>query len=292
MQIVGLVLLILAYTIGIATIIMQLVCYKKEIEYKETIFFSASLLLLIISAIILEFYKLAGKIPGRLPEASFYIMSLLLAVTIPVNIHTERIVKNAGKKNRLIILLAIVLALLFVFSFFVHFVKTAKIIVLMFLNVSILYSMVVISRSRPSILVLHREKIEKITALIFIIILPLYALAAILNHFYVFVDVSILDGSIILSLVSITLALSKLLDDFKRISLFSLQNTCNTDKLTYYNITNRESEVLDLLIKGVTYKEIGDKLFISIPTVKTHVSNIYQKMNIKNKVELVNLINN
>lgn len=59
-----------------------------------------------------------------------------------------------------------------------------------------------------------------------------------------------------------------------------------------YKVSNREKEVIELLLKGKSYKEIMDKLFISMPTVKTHVSNIYNKTNTNSKIELANLIKN
>jgi DNA-binding CsgD family transcriptional regulator len=292
MELVKITFLALAYTISIATIIVQLLCFRKKIEYKETIFLSLSFLLLILSVTISELYEISGKAPGRLLETSFYVFYVLVGVTTPVNIHTERIVKDARKKNRLVICSAIALTLLLFVGYFLQVEGFMKIVVLVFLNISILYSMIVVSKAKPSLLVLHKEKIEKQTALIFMIFLPLYAVIIVLDYFFSFYSGSLLNQAIIISLIVIFLALTKLLDDFKRLSLFTPQNTCNTDKLTYYNITNRELEVINLLIKGETYKDIGKKLFISIPTVKTHVSNIYQKMNINNKVELINLINN
>lgn len=60
--------------------------------------------------------------------------------------------------------------------------------------------------------------------------------------------------------------------------------------LSNYKITNRESEVIMLLIKGYSYSNISEELFISISTAKTHVYNIYQKTGVKNKVELINLV--
>jgi Response regulator containing a CheY-like receiver domain and an HTH DNA-binding domain len=57
-------------------------------------------------------------------------------------------------------------------------------------------------------------------------------------------------------------------------------------------LTNREKEIVDYIILGLSNKEIGEKLFISPNTVKNHVYNIYKKVNIKNKVELINLVNN
>ncbi len=57
-----------------------------------------------------------------------------------------------------------------------------------------------------------------------------------------------------------------------------------------YNISSREHEILNLVMKGKSNKEIEDVLFISMPTVKTHISNIYRKFAVKNRLELICLI--
>ncbi|MDQ0591806.1 NarL family two-component system response regulator LiaR [Chryseobacterium ginsenosidimutans] len=56
-------------------------------------------------------------------------------------------------------------------------------------------------------------------------------------------------------------------------------------------LTEREKEVLELLSQGLLYKEIADKKFISIDTVKKHVGNIYRKLHVNNKVEAINKFN-
>ncbi|WP_298136882.1 response regulator transcription factor [Flavobacterium sp.] len=53
-------------------------------------------------------------------------------------------------------------------------------------------------------------------------------------------------------------------------------------------ITKREQEVLELLSKGFLYKEIADKLNISLSTVKRHLNHIYTKLQVQNKTEAVN----
>ncbi len=53
-------------------------------------------------------------------------------------------------------------------------------------------------------------------------------------------------------------------------------------------LSSRELEVLKAVTDGLTNKEIGEKLFISISTVKTHIINIYSKLGVKNRVEAVN----
>lgn len=55
--------------------------------------------------------------------------------------------------------------------------------------------------------------------------------------------------------------------------------------LTY--LTAREEEVLDLLTQGNNYKGIATKLFISETTVKTHVNNIFQKLQVNDRTQAV-----
>jgi signal transduction histidine kinase/DNA-binding NarL/FixJ family response regulator len=55
-----------------------------------------------------------------------------------------------------------------------------------------------------------------------------------------------------------------------------------------YGLTAREIEIVNLLITGQPYKIIGDTLNISVNTVAKHISNIFQKVNASNKLELMN----
>lgn len=52
-------------------------------------------------------------------------------------------------------------------------------------------------------------------------------------------------------------------------------------------LTKREEEVLTLIAKGFSNKEIGEKLFISVKTVETHRSNLMGKLKIRTRPELV-----
>ncbi|HPJ22827.1 MAG TPA: helix-turn-helix transcriptional regulator, partial [Clostridia bacterium] len=57
-----------------------------------------------------------------------------------------------------------------------------------------------------------------------------------------------------------------------------------------YNISEREREIIEALAQGKTNKEIAAELFISINTVKTHIKNIYRKLDIRNRVQLLHKI--
>ena len=50
-------------------------------------------------------------------------------------------------------------------------------------------------------------------------------------------------------------------------------------------LTRREEEVLALLAKGLLYKEICDSLDICLPTVRTHISHIYEKLQVRSRTE-------
>ena len=62
--------------------------------------------------------------------------------------------------------------------------------------------------------------------------------------------------------------------------------TSNEENLLSY-LTQREEEVLDLLTQGVTYKGVAQQLFISETTVKTHVNNIFQKLQVNDRTRAV-----
>lgn len=63
--------------------------------------------------------------------------------------------------------------------------------------------------------------------------------------------------------------------------------TVDTDN---YGLTPREKQVVDELLKGLSYKEIGSVLGISSTTVNDHLKNIYPKIGVRTKAELIRKI--
>jgi len=53
-------------------------------------------------------------------------------------------------------------------------------------------------------------------------------------------------------------------------------------------LSKREKNIIELLAKGLIYKEIAAELFISPETVRKHVYNIYEKLHVNNRVEAIN----
>lgn len=59
-----------------------------------------------------------------------------------------------------------------------------------------------------------------------------------------------------------------------------------------YHMTQREGEVFLLILKGKRTKDIEKELFISYHTAKNHTHNIFQKLNVKNRLQAIDLLRN
>jgi len=60
--------------------------------------------------------------------------------------------------------------------------------------------------------------------------------------------------------------------------------------LKKYGISDREAEIIDLLIEGLSNQQIAKQLYISPNTVKTHIKNIYAKVGVNNRLQLFSLL--
>lgn len=55
-------------------------------------------------------------------------------------------------------------------------------------------------------------------------------------------------------------------------------------------LTKREQEILLYLVDGLTYQHIADKIYVTLHTLKRHISNIYDKLEVSNKMQAINKI--
>ena len=70
--------------------------------------------------------------------------------------------------------------------------------------------------------------------------------------------------------------------------LVTLFRSGQKEKTNLEILSNRENEILQLLAKGLLYKEIADQLTISVSTVRQHIHHIYEKLHVQNRTEAIN----
>lgn len=58
----------------------------------------------------------------------------------------------------------------------------------------------------------------------------------------------------------------------------------------FQKLSSREKDVLTLLSQGLRYKEVADKLFLSTETVRTHIRNIYEKLQVNSRTDALNKV--
>ena len=63
----------------------------------------------------------------------------------------------------------------------------------------------------------------------------------------------------------------------------------NEEQLKQLGITKRELEILDLIARGLSNREIAEKLFVSENTVKTHSSRLFDKLSAKRRTQAVQI---
>ncbi len=280
------ILLVFAYTILVITIFVELICYKKKLEKWETIALTFSLLLLIVSLTYSSFFE--KTYPNEVISVFTLLSMILVALTTPLNVMAERKHKINSFWKKFLIVSSIILFTVTCIAFYINTLDYIEYIVTAFLAISVILSMILIRVTKPKQSIKHKEKLERIFAIIFLVIIPVSILS---NYVFIKTGYNLKIG-FTLPLVFILLAGNKLIDDLQRLSLFKPSSENKEQHFKNYSITKREKEVALLLIEGKAYKQISEQLYISIPTVKTHTSTIYKKCNVKNRTELAALILN
>jgi DNA-binding CsgD family transcriptional regulator len=285
------VLAVIAYSLGIASLILQVICYMKKMEYLMTILFTLSFLFLIATISLNEVkFILTNHFSDKM-DILMTLSMLCLALTTPIGIRKERIFKYESIANKFFYIATAVMFIFMVAGYIMGYKVATELTIRYYMFLSIGYSMVIVLTQKPGMLVKHRDRIDKISSIVFFSIFPLFILIDIFYESLPFIQSIVPEGAYVLYIFFIYLSTEKLLDDIKRLTMFSPDNSVNQHVLARYEITPRESEVLIQIVKGKSYSEIAELLFISMPTVKTHISRAYKKMNINNKIELINLLN-
>jgi DNA-binding NarL/FixJ family response regulator len=118
------------------------------------------------------------------------------------------------------------------------------------------------------------------------IILGIFLLFKISSYGLVSGDLSM---EIALGAIALVFFLLGLRLNAKRKNQSSNSATIDTQKIEELQITKREYEVLQAIAEGKSNKEIGEKLFVSESTVKTHVSSLLVKLNARRRTQALQI---
>lgn len=291
MEVFSVALLLISYSFGLTTLILQIICCLKDIEYKETVFFTASFLILIILLTIHGIFTITDPNVINIQTLLINYSIVLFGVAVPVNIHKERTIKHRSLRNTVLITTGIAVAILIT----ILFLRKSPSMTLIYISsafifLAVFYSMIHILITKPEALIRPNERNERVMA-IFILIIMTLSLITFLSIGHERTNIILSKKGInIVAIFGMIMSLLKIPVDIRKLIAKNDSLILEEERVMEMGISQREKEVMTLLISGKKYSEIADQLNISLPTVKTHVSNIYSKTKVRNRLELSNLL--
>jgi DNA-binding CsgD family transcriptional regulator len=133
-----------------------------------------------------------------------------------------------------------------------------------------------------------------ILSLLSFIFLPLVMAGKVITEFEVSVETPVAVTPdlrfLFLTLYFFWMALTGIVFYMRELSIVGPAGTGAMEISTDLPLTGREREVAKALAKGLTYGEIADDLDISPHTVRNHVANVYKKLAVRSKVELIGVL--
>jgi DNA-binding CsgD family transcriptional regulator len=299
----GLILAVISILLGTICIFISLMLYKKfkSIIYMSYIIANFPVILLILLLGIILFSREFGI--SFIIRNNLFFLNLAYAVRsilifgMPFIMHSLYKSKNAAIKN--------ILAGIYSVTVFSIFILNSAVFSSAFLKNIIAYLLPSLSFAPVSIYLavnffiyyknIKKEKYFNIN-IVLLILMSLYFIMLVLQIVFFIIEkpfnpaqIDILSTSFIYLIWNI--AFLRFLTSFINMRPVPVPGI-NLEDLQYfnkYNLTNREKEVVLLLLEGFNVNSIGKKFFISPHTANTHIKNIYSKLNIQNRLQLLNI---
>lgn len=224
-----------------------------------------------------------------------YYYSLSMFVLIWRLIHFTIVL--VGRKISKVNSTVIIILLIFVFSFLMILlgIDIIRIIVIteVIFYITLLLVLIIISRNTYRIKMKSVARNIVLYIKLLFVFLPIFIIESILLLFMTEeFEIAYLSFPYILFLLFWNIINISLVAKYFFKPISEKQNIgINTDFLKEYGITPTEMEVIKLIKSGLSNKEIAFKRQSKEKTIKNHIYNIYQKLEIKSRVELINLLN-
>lgn len=290
--------------VGIICLAISLFLYlkiKSRFLFNFLIYFSAFTFFVFSHLVVLTY------INANLTSTDFYVMMLVLAMLILSYsfllysiLHFGHFLiyeKQSCKRNSFEILFGIIALLGMASSFEIIWSKEqinqlegfglyfSNLLLFIVIIYSLILKLIHIKRVED-----ERKRIMKNTSIMSAVFIPgfvidFYLLQA--GYFFLFVPGFYLCSSILF----LRYFVKKHNDDLIMIRSIGDPNLYN-DYLTQAGISNREKEIIVLIMQGCSNREIANQLFISLSTVKTHIRNIFKKLDVESRFEIITKLKN
>lgn len=290
----------LALTIGIVFLCFAFYIHQKESDsrIKSFIYFYSTFSIIAVIELLAVYIK-TNCFPD---EVKLYAIVrylgnpvglLLLFFSFPYFIHTLVSAKNTKIKNTIFGVTAIILLIVnYSISLFSEFEATNY---LRILSKDFIFIAMILYCFIQTFMYFNKltDKKEKRFFLRFVVLFGLFIPGIVLDTFLTsfptfkaFPVIYVVTGFLFIKYLYSNTEVNRDLSQFKLIEIpFSrLENQ--------FGLTFREIEIIKFVADGLTNNKIAEELFISVNTVKSHLRNSYQKLEVTNRIELINLLNN
>ncbi|MBN1648224.1 MAG: helix-turn-helix transcriptional regulator [Spirochaetales bacterium] len=275
---------IIAYTAGIARLSLAVVLLVRNRQKED---FWKVVFLLVFAVIVLSLSNVDTQLQLKIDLGNFFgntagYCSALLIMAIPLYTHYSiHGLSHLQIRNGIFIVLSSVFVLLLTVQFFIplkHRPGQVMLLTIITMSAAILYSM--------TLMVLHLQKKTSLAGKF----IPFVTIALIPPMVIFDFIKNMSKGYIFMPILYLILNVLMILDEAARTGSPTKALALSKEKMQSFDLTEREQEVSECLLKGLTYHQTAEKLFISVQTVKTHANRIYTKTASRNKLELLNKI--
>lgn len=233
-----------------------------------------------------------------------FIAPFLLMLTLPIFVHCLFAIPNARRRN------GVFFGIAMIFYSLGHFFEFAlkdeslthirQVINDAALFLILLYSIVVGLKYVGSIHETTRKTLARKMVMMLGIAVPVMLYDTFVQMFPPLHPLLYMAMALFVSHYMITHSLQPVQTDSLAPSEKTLEETSETpltlvpddEVFQHYNISPREQELIPLVLQGYTNQQIGETLYISLSTVKTHLRSIYSKFDVKNRYELIAFLQN
>jgi DNA-binding CsgD family transcriptional regulator len=191
------------------------------------------------------------------------------------------------------VFISVILFIVLVLSIIFPFYNIAGFLIIIFLITAVIFAIVFDSINHLKPEFIKKKKIYSIGSKIALIFLPFLLFIDIFRDAIPVIKNKIPGGYYSVPFFFIFLSVFTILEIheyYKFLKERHLSEKVNSCILKKYSLSDKEIEVLKLLMDGYSYIEIGIFLYISTERVKTHISRIYRKTETTNKIELFKLV--